>query len=115
VSSLRIPLSSRSPDHDPHRTVYYLGYPLGRFAGLKHGQLERHVGEIITTERIRRTLVNKINLLIDYAAPPGASACRTARRVACRVTHRRLLRLAQARCRLLRLRRASGCLGTSRG
>jgi hypothetical protein len=29
--------------------------------------------------------------------------------------HRRLLRLAQARCRLLRLRRASGCLGTPCG
>jgi hypothetical protein len=33
---LRIPSSSRSPDHDHHRTFYYLGYPLGRFAGLKH-------------------------------------------------------------------------------
>jgi hypothetical protein len=33
--SLRIPSSSQSPDHDPHRTIYYLGYPLGRFAGLK--------------------------------------------------------------------------------
>jgi hypothetical protein len=63
--SLRIPSSSRSPDHDPHRTIYYLGYPLGRFAGLKHRQLARQVGVIITTERIRRTLVNKINLLVD--------------------------------------------------
>jgi hypothetical protein len=36
--SLCIPSSSRSPDHDPHRTIYYLGYPLGRFAGLKHRQ-----------------------------------------------------------------------------
>jgi hypothetical protein len=36
--SLRIPSSSRSPDHDPHRTIYYLGYPLNRFAGLKHRQ-----------------------------------------------------------------------------
>jgi hypothetical protein len=35
---MRIPSSSRSPDHDPHRTIYYLGYPLGRFAGLKHRQ-----------------------------------------------------------------------------
>jgi hypothetical protein len=35
---LRIPSSSRSPDHDPHRTIYYLGYPLGRFAALKHRQ-----------------------------------------------------------------------------
>jgi hypothetical protein len=39
----------------------------------------------------------------------------SARHAACRVTHRRLLRLVQARCRLLLLRRTSGCLGTSRG
>jgi hypothetical protein len=50
--SLRIPSSSRSPDHDPHRTIYYLGYPLGRFAGLKHRQLARHVGVIITTNEL---------------------------------------------------------------
>jgi hypothetical protein len=43
--SLRIPSSSRSPDHDPHRTIYYLGYPLGRFAGLKH----RHQGRLLPT------------------------------------------------------------------
>jgi hypothetical protein len=32
-------------DHDPHRTIYYLGYPLGRFVGLKHrqAQLRRRV------------------------------------------------------------------------
>jgi hypothetical protein len=53
--SLCIPSSSRSPDHDPHRTIYYLGYPLGRFSGLKHRQLARQVGVIITTGRIRRT------------------------------------------------------------
>jgi hypothetical protein len=43
--SLRIPSSSRSPDHDPRRTIYYLGYPLGRFASLKHRQAgrRRHV------------------------------------------------------------------------
>jgi hypothetical protein len=62
--SLRIPSSSRSPDHDPHHTNYYLGYPLGRFAGLKHRQLARREGVIITG-RIRRTLVKKINLLVD--------------------------------------------------
>jgi hypothetical protein len=39
----------------------------------------------------------------------------SARRAACRVTHHRLHHLAQARRRLLRLRRASGCLDTSRG
>jgi hypothetical protein len=47
----------------------------------------------------------------DYAAHPVASACRAARRDA----RRRLLRLAQACRRLLLLRRASGCLGMSRG
>jgi hypothetical protein len=63
-------------------------------------------------------------LVIDYFTydvRPVASA----RRTACRVTHRRLLRLAQASRRLLRLAqarrrllslpRASGCLGTYRG
>jgi hypothetical protein len=48
-----------------HLTIYYLGYPLGRFAGPKHRQLARQVGVIITTGRIRRTLVNKINLLVE--------------------------------------------------
>jgi hypothetical protein len=53
-------------------------------------------------------------LVVDYftyVARPVASA----RRAVCRVTHRRLLCLVQAHRRLLRLRRASGCLGTSRG
>jgi hypothetical protein len=47
-------------------------------------------------------------LVVDYfasATRPGASAHRAARHAACRV----------ARHRLLRLHRASGCLGTSRG
>jgi hypothetical protein len=53
-------------------------------------------------------------LVVDYftyVVRPVASA----RCMACRVTHRRLLHLAQARCRLLRQRHAFGCLGTSRG
>jgi hypothetical protein len=57
-------------------------------------------------------------LVVDYfvfAARPGASARCAARHAARRAAHRRLLRLAQAIRRLLRLRRASGCLGTSRG
>jgi hypothetical protein len=65
-------------------------------------QVPRHITRLVT------------RLVVDYftyAARPIASACRAA----CRVTHRRLLRLAQARHRLLRLRRASGCFGTSRG
>jgi hypothetical protein len=64
---------------------------------------------------VPRQVVRLITRLVvdyyTYAARPVASA----RRAACRVTHHRLLRLAQARRRLLRLRRASGCLGTSRG
>jgi hypothetical protein len=58
------------------------------------------------------------SLVVDYfayAARPGASARRTARHAACRAARRRLLCLARARRRLLRPRRASGCLGTSRG
>jgi hypothetical protein len=95
--SLPIPSSSRSPDHDHHRTIYYLGYPLGRFASLKHRQLARQVGMIITTRRIRRTLVNKINLLVDSPRSIEAS------------------RLAPVKAESIFLRHASGCLGTSRG
>jgi hypothetical protein len=57
-------------------------------------------------------------LVVDYfasAAHLGASARRAARHAARRATRSRLLRLAQARRRLLHLRCASGCLGTSRG
>jgi hypothetical protein len=95
--SLRRPSSSRSPDHDPYRTIYYLGCPLGRFAGLKHRQLARQVGVIITTGKIRRTLVNKMNILIDSPRSIEAS------------------RLAPVKAESIFLRRASGCLGTSCG
>jgi hypothetical protein len=57
-------------------------------------------------------------LVVDYfasAARPGASARLVARHADHRATRRRQIRLAQARRRLLRLRRVSGCLGTSRG
>jgi hypothetical protein len=57
-------------------------------------------------------------LVVDYFASavcPGASARRTARHAARGAARRRLFHLAQTRRRLLRLRRASGCLGTSRG
>jgi hypothetical protein len=57
-------------------------------------------------------------LVVDYfanAAHPGASARRAARHAARRAARRRLLRLAQARRRLLSLRRVSGCLSMSRG
>jgi hypothetical protein len=57
-------------------------------------------------------------LVVDYfasAARPGASARRAARHAVRRAARSGLLRLAQARRRLLRLCRASGCLGTSPG
>jgi hypothetical protein len=95
--SLCIPSSSRSPDHDLHRTIYYLGYPLGRIAGLKHRQVARQVGVIITTGRIRRTLVNKINLLVDSPRSIEASF------------------LALVKAESIFLRRTSGCFDTSRG
>jgi hypothetical protein len=43
-----------------HRTIYYLGYPLGRLADLKHRQLACQVGVIITTGRIQRTNIRSI-------------------------------------------------------
>jgi hypothetical protein len=58
----------------------------------------RHVARLVTPLVID---------FFDHAARPGASTRHAA--------HRQLLRLAQARHRLLRLRRASGCLGSSRG
>jgi ribosomal protein S15P/S13E len=57
-------------------------------------------------------------LVVDYFASvvrPGASARRAARHASGRTARRRLLRLVQARRRLLRFPRTSGCLGTSRG
>jgi hypothetical protein len=63
-----------------------------------HVQVPRHVARLVT----RRVAL----LVIDYsayAARPGASACRTARHAARHANRRRLLRL----------RRVSGCLGTS--
>jgi hypothetical protein len=74
--------------------------------------VSRHVAQVITRLVVdyfpsRRLVVD----YITYIARPVASA----RRAACRVTHRRLLRLAQARRQLLRLHRAFGSLGTSRG
>jgi hypothetical protein len=72
----------------------------------------RHVARLVT--RLVVDYFASRRLVIDYftyVARPVAAG----RRAACRVTHRRLLRLAQARRRLLHLRSVSGCLGTSRG
>jgi hypothetical protein len=69
-------------------------------------RVPRHVARLIT-RHVARLIIDystSHSLVIDYfayAARPGASACRAARRA--------------ARHRLLRLRRASGLLGTSRG
>jgi hypothetical protein len=98
-----------------------------------------HAGSSSTTSptlhvRVPRLVARLVVDYFTYATRPVPSA----RRAACRVTHRQLLRLVQARRRLLRLRRASGastrraahhtarrrllrlrrasgCLGTSRG
>jgi hypothetical protein len=79
-------------------------------------RVPRHVARLVT--RLVAPLVVDYSasrrLVVDYlvyTARPGALARRTAQHVA----HRRLLHLVQARRRLLRLRRASGCLSTSRG
>jgi hypothetical protein len=72
----------------------------------------------LVTKLVAPLIVDYSGLVVDYfasAARPGVSARRAARHAARRAARRRLLHLAQARRRLLRLRRASGCLGTSRG
>jgi hypothetical protein len=69
--------------------------------------------------RVHRLLARLIAPLVvdyfNYAARPGVSARRAARHAARRTARRRLFRLTQACRRLLCLRHASGCLGTSRG
>jgi hypothetical protein len=79
---------------------------------MPHVWVPRHVERLVT--RLVVDYFASRRLVVDcftYAARPVASA----RHAACRMTHRQLLRVAQARRRLLRLRRVSGCLGTSRG
>jgi hypothetical protein len=89
-------------------------------------RVPRHVARIVTRLVVdyfasRRLVVDYFasrRLVVDYFAYGvrlGASARRAARHAARRAAHRRLLGVAQARRRLLRLCRASGCLGTSRG
>jgi hypothetical protein len=73
-------------------------------------RVPRHVARLIT-RLVTRLVVDYfasrrlVGDYFHYATRPGASACRAARHVARRAARRRLL------C----LRRASGCLGTSRG
>jgi hypothetical protein len=85
-----------------------------------HVRVPRHIARLVT--RLVAPLVVDYSasrkLVVDYfasAARPGASARRVAHHAAHRAARSRLLRLAQAHRRILRLRRASGCHGTSRG
>jgi hypothetical protein len=75
-----------------------------------------HVARLVTPPVVDYSASR--NLVIDYfayAARPGSSSRHATRHAAHHAARRRQLHLAQARRRLLRLRRASGCLGTSRG
>jgi hypothetical protein len=83
-------------------------------------RVPRHVARLVT--RLLAPLVVDYSasrrLIVDYfasAARLGASAHRAAHHAARRAARSQLLRLAQARRRLLRLRRVSRCLDTSRG
>jgi hypothetical protein len=81
-------------------------------------RVPQHVARLVTRLVAPLVVDNSASrrLIIDYfasASCPGASARPAARHAARRAARRRLLRLAQARRRLLRLRCASGCLGTS--
>jgi hypothetical protein len=74
-----------------------------RCLGTLHGSLRRSSSTTSPTScfRVPRHAARLVVDFFSYAARPGASARRAARHV--------------ARRRLLRLRRTSGCLGTSRG
>jgi hypothetical protein len=74
-------------------------------------RVPRHIARLVTWLVLDYFASRR--LLVDYFTY-AARLVASARRTACRVIHCRLLRLAQACRRLLHLRRASGCLGTSR-
>jgi hypothetical protein len=79
-------------------------------------RVPQHVARLVAPLVVDYSALRR--LVVDYfasVARPGASARRAARHAAHRAARHRLLCLAQARRRLHRLRRASGCLGTSRG
>jgi hypothetical protein len=82
----------------------------------------RLVAPLVVDYSASRSLVvdnsASLRLVVDYfasAARPGGPARRVASHAALHAARPQLLRLAQARRRLLRLCRASGCVGTSRG
>jgi hypothetical protein len=85
--------------------------------GSSHGSSR---GPSLTTSppphvRVPRYVARLVIDYFDYATRLVASARRATRRAARRSARHRLFLLAQACRRLLHLRRASGCFGTSRG
>jgi hypothetical protein len=90
--------SRRVPGHSVVRHDYLSRGRNGYTLPAPRDHVPRHVAQLVVD-------------YFAYAARPGASARHVARHMA----RRQLLHLAQARRRLLRLRRASGCLDTSRG
>jgi hypothetical protein len=104
----------RAACHAARRRLLRLAQAHCRLLRLRRGSssiTSPRAGSLSTTSPTPRiqVLQHIAQLVIDYftyAACPGASARRAARHA----SHRQLLRLAQARRRLLCLRRASGCL-----
>jgi hypothetical protein len=131
--SLRIPSSSWSLDHNPHRTIYYLGHPLGRFVSLKHRQLPLDFSSVgrASSRCASGHCVSQRDyssfglhwLYCAYAVHPDASSRRSTSRqsvalalVVCPVILLCVVTTCLAAAMdILRLRRASGCFDTSCG
>jgi hypothetical protein len=82
-----------------------LGAPARRAARLVTCRRQLRLCRVRVPRHVARLVLPRVVVNFDYAARPGSSARHAARHAARRA----------ARRRLLRLRRASGCLGTSRG
>jgi hypothetical protein len=99
-------LAPRAARHTAHRRLLRICHAfgcLGTSRGSSRGSSCRSSSTTSPTPRVRVPR-HVARLVVDYftcTARPGASAPRAARHA--------------ARCRLLRLRHTSGCLGTSRG
>jgi hypothetical protein len=98
----------RAARHTAHRRLLQLRRASGCLGTSRHSSLTTSTTPRVQVPRhVARLVAPLVVDFFAYAARLDASA----RRAACR----RLLRLAQDRRRLLRLRLVSGCLGTSRG
>jgi hypothetical protein len=86
----------RAADHSVVRRDY---------SSLSRNESTSNKSRVRVPRHVTRLVAPLVVDYLDYAVRPGASAHRAARHAACRV----------ARLRLLRLCRASGCHGTSRG